>query len=412
MSRTLPYGRQDIIEEDVTAVVECLRSDYLTQGPRVAEFEARLCEATGAKFAVAVSSGTAALHLANLALGIGPGDVAITSPITFVASANALRFVGATVHFTDVDPATGLLDIPALETAVEGLLRDGRRVRAIVPVHLAGQPVDLSAVRRIAARAHAAVIEDAAHALGSSYEEAGERIPVGACRHSDAVALSFHPVKHITTAEGGAVLTEDPALHRRLVELRSHGLHKDASRFSRAEDDPMVGPWYYEQEELGYNYRLTDMQCALGLSQLKRLSDFVARRRALAARYDAALAGDDLKTALSPLTQRPKSQSAYHLYVVQVRGRSDATDVDLARKRKDLYGFLWARGVHCQVHYIPVHWQPYHRATTTPSRERCPGAVAYYSRSVSLPLFPAMTDSDQDRVLESLRAWVRERWAT
>lgn len=412
MSHPLPYGRQDIIEEDVAAVVECLGSDYLTQGPRVGEFEARLCEATGAKFAVVVSSGTAALHLANLALGIGSGDVAITSPITFVASANALRFVGATVHFSDVDPATGLLNIPALVAAVEGLLREGQRVRAIVPVHLAGQPVDLGAVRRIAARAGAAVIEDAAHALGATYEDAGERFPVGACRHSDAVALSFHPVKHITTAEGGAVLTEDPALHRRLLELRSHGLHKDASRFSRAADDPMVGPWYYEQEELGYNYRLTDLQCALGLSQLKRLSAFVARRQALAARYDAALAGDDLKDALSPLTQRPRARSAYHLYVVQVRGRPDAADADLARKRKDLYGFLWAQGVHCQVHYIPVHWQPYHRAAKPPSPERCPGAASYYSMSLSLPLFPAMTDTDQDRVLDSLRAWVRERWAT
>ena len=268
---TIPYGRQWIDEEDIASVVQCLRDPWLTQGPRVTAFEGALAAATGARFAIAVSSGTAALHLAALATGVGPDDVVITSPISFVATANAMAHCGARVHFCDVDPRSGLIDLDSLTEAVETMARAGRAPRAIASVDFAGQPVDRLRVRAIADRCGARVIEDCAHSLGAAYTVGGREHAAGSCSHADAAILSFHPVKHITTAEGGAVLTNEPALAEKVRDLRSHGITRDPRRFQRPSDDPMSGPFYHEQQSLGLNYRLTDMQCALGSSQLRKL---------------------------------------------------------------------------------------------------------------------------------------------
>ncbi len=396
----LPYGRQDIRPADVEAVSAALKGEWLTQGPTVAAFERALCEVTGAAHAVAVSSGTAALHLANLALGVGPGDVAVTSAVSFVASANGTRYCGGDVAFTDVEPDTGLMDLADLERVLAELAALGRRAKLVVPVDLAGQPADLPAVQALARRHGALVVEDAAHGLGGSY--GGSRC--ASCEHADLAILSFHPVKHVTTGEGGAVLTRDPALAQRLRELRSHGIHREADRFSASLDEAFVGPWYYEQAELGWNYRLTDVQSALGVSQLARLPEFLARRRQLAARYDGALAR--FADRLRPLVTRPGKDSARHLYVVQLVQRKGEAVVELARRRKDLYHFLRQREIAAQVHYIPIPWQPYWRKAAVPRKTDYPGATLYYASSLSLPLFPAMSDADADRVIEALGEWL------
>lgn len=387
--RALPYGRQWIDDDDVQAVVDCLRSDFLTQGPAVKRFEDSICEATGARFAVAVASGTAALHLASLAAGVRPGDVGITPTITFVASANGVRYAGGTVHFADVDPTTGLVALPSIEERVAAA-----RPKVIIPVDLTGAVADLPGVQAIAKRAGALVVEDAAHSLGADYEYAGERFRAASCAHSDMAILSFHPVKHVTTGEGGAITTNNETLYRELLDLRTHGITKDPAKLEKSD-----GPWYYEQRTLGFHYRISDLQCALGVSQMKKLSRFVARRRELAARYDAAFSGFGEK--VSPLVVPPGVRSAYHLYVVRVTARDGESLESVAERRKRLYLRLADKRIFAQVHYIPVHRQPDFRRHGMGS-EVLPGADRYYASCLSLPMFPAMSDLDAERVASAV----------
>jgi UDP-4-amino-4,6-dideoxy-N-acetyl-beta-L-altrosamine transaminase len=397
----LPYGRQTLEDDDVAAVTRVLRSPFLTQGPEVARFEASLCEATGARFAVAVANGTAALHLAALAAGVREDDVGITPSITFVASANAIRYAGGSVRFADVDPSTSLVSIPSLEQRLTELHREGRKPKVIVPVDMTGQAPDLAAIAEIAQAAGALVIEDAAHSLGGSYRDStsGELVRAASCRHTAMAILSFHPVKTVTTGEGGAITTNDESLFRELCDLRSHGITKDQTKLEKSD-----GPWYYEQRTLGFNYRLTDMQAALGTSQLAKLQRFVARRRQIAARYDAAFAAhrDRVVPVGSSSDLAPHERtSAYHLYVVRVVAREGEELVGVAARRKALYVALAERKIFAQVHYIPVHSQPDFRRSGM-GTESLPGAEAYYASCLSLPMFPAMTDADVDRVIAAV----------
>jgi UDP-4-amino-4,6-dideoxy-N-acetyl-beta-L-altrosamine transaminase len=387
--RPMSYSRQWLDSADIEAVVAVLRDDWLTQGPMVAAFEQALARRCGARFAVVVSSGTAALHLSCLAAGVGAGDVGITSPITFVASANCVAYCGGTPTFADVDPVTVTLDPIALRLACAR-----RPPKVIIPVDFAGQCADLPAIMEIAREFGALVIEDAAHALGASYTYNGREFRAGGCAHSDLAVLSFHPVKHIATGEGGAVLTNDAFLYRRLLDLRSHGITKDATRLTGCD-----GPWYYEQHELGYNYRITDFQCALGLSQLAKLDAFVARRRELVAVYKSLLA--DLDDRLTLLTESDQQCSSYHLMVARLAGG--------ASERRRLYDFLHQQRIHAQVHYIPVHLQPWYRDRFGTGPGDCPRAEAYYQECLSLPLAPMLTVSDLRRVSDAIHEFMAQR---
>lgn len=377
----LPYGRQTIEDDDIAAVAEALRGDFLTTGPTVDAFERAFAETVGARHAVACSNGTAALHLAMMALGVGPGDAVIAPSITFLATANCARYVGADVVFADVDPDTGLMTPDTLAEAMGRL--GGRRLRAVLPVHLRGDVCDLPGLARLAADAGAVLVEDAPHALGSTmtYGNTSER--VGDTRHSAMATFSFHPVKTIATGEGGMVTTNDPALADRLRILRSHGMVRP----------PGGEPWWYEMPEPGFNYRLPDILCALGLSQLGKLPRFVARRQALATAYEAALA------PLAPtvrLAARPAwSDPALHLMVALVDFEA------LGRSRLDVVEALRSKGVGTQVHYIPVHRQPYYRDLY--GALELPGAEAWYAQCLSLPLYPGMADDDVGTVVAALR---------
>ena len=377
----LPYGRQDVTQADIDAVVAVLRSDFLTQGPAVPRFEAALAARTGAAHAVAANSATSALHLACLALGLGPGDRLWTSPITFIASANCGRYCGADVDFVDIDPATGNLDPDALERKLVEAQGLGTLPKVVVPVHLGGQSCDMAAIHALSQRFGFRVIEDASHAIGGRYRDG----PVGDCRYSDITVFSFHPVKVITTAEGGLATTNDAVLADSMALLRSHGMTRDPARMTHAPD----GPWYYQQVALGFNYRMTDVQAALGLSQLDRLDAYVARRHELAHRYDALLAGLPLR----PLAWRRDAYSALHLYVVRVDAGVHAAVFDRLR----------AAGIGVNLHYIPVHTQPYYAALGFRAGD-FPEAERYYAEAITLPLFPRMADADQDRVVAALRA--------
>lgn len=383
----IPYGRQWIDEEDIKAVVEVLRGNWLTQGPMVAAFEHSLAEYCGARYAVAVSNGTAALHLACLAAGVSSGDIGITSPITFVASANCVAYCGGTPAFSDIDPATVTMDPAALEAACEK-----QPPKVILPVDFSGQPADLPAIYAVAQRFGAVLIQDAAHSLGASYTHEGQSYPVGSCAHADMAILSFHPVKHITTGEGGAILTNDPELYERLLTLRTHGITRDAARLTQND-----GPWYHEQHDLGFNYRITDIQCALGLSQMRKLSSFVERRRELVGQYQESMA--ELSDEVTLLTEVEGRRSSYHLLIAQVRGGID--------RRRQVFESLHAQGIRAQVHYIPVHLQPWYRQHYGYSRGDFQQAEAYYEGCISLPLFPAMSDSDVLRVTDALRRALR-----
>ncbi|NGX17176.1 UDP-4-amino-4,6-dideoxy-N-acetyl-beta-L-altrosamine transaminase [Wenzhouxiangella sp. XN24] len=380
----IPYGRQDITDADIDAVVAVLRSDWLTQGPMVPRFEAAVAGYTGAGHAVAVNSATSALHIACLALDLGPGDLLWTSPVTFVASANCALYCGADVDFVDIDPRSYNMSPVALEAKLQAAEQAGRLPKIVVPVHLCGQSCDMAAIRALADRYGFRIIEDASHAIGGRYRDA----PVGDCRYSDITVFSFHPVKIITTAEGGMALSNDAELAARMEMLRSHGITRDAARMSRPPD----GPWYYEQQALGLNYRLTDLQAALGLSQVHRLDDYVARRHALAARYDALLAG-------LPVTrpwQHPDSYSGLHLYVIRIEGGGDG------ERRRSVFEGLRTRGIGVNVHYIPVHLQPYYRALGFAPGD-FPNAEAYYAEAISLPMYPTLSESEQDQVVAALR---------
>ncbi|MFT3694219.1 MAG: UDP-4-amino-4,6-dideoxy-N-acetyl-beta-L-altrosamine transaminase [Kofleriaceae bacterium] len=366
----IPYGRQHIDDADIAAVVETLRSPMLTGGPAVAKFEALIAAAAGAKHASACSNGTTALHLIYAALGFGPGDEIITTPVTFSATAAAAYYVGASVRFADVDPVTGNLDPGSIEALVT------KKTRAIVPVHLGGGPVDLDAIHAIANRHGLVVIEDACHALGGSYNGA----PIGS--RSLATVFSFHPVKHVTTGEGGAVVTNDEALKKKLDKLRSHGIERDAAQMTSHE-----GAWSYEVQELGFNYRLPDISCALGISQMAKLEQFIARRREIAAMY---------RKALKITTPADVPGHAYHLFQVAVDWAAHGTT------RARVVTELAQRGIGTQVHYIPLYRQPLHaqRASDKP----LPGAEQFYARTLSIPMFPAMTDADVGEVVAQLHA--------
>jgi UDP-4-amino-4,6-dideoxy-N-acetyl-beta-L-altrosamine transaminase len=386
MAEFLPYGRQTIEDDDVAAVAEALRADFLTTGPRVEAFEQAFAEAVGARHAVACSSGTAALHLAMLALDVGPDDVVVAPAITFAATANCARFQGAEVVFADVDGETGLMTAETLEHALGRL--GGRRLAAVLPVHLAGNVVDLPALRRLADPVP--MVEDACHALGTTMTFGNVAEQVGDGRHGAMACFSFHPVKTITTGEGGMVTTSDAALATRLKLFRSHGIVRDAAAFEIPRPTPE--PWAHEMQALGFNYRLPDVLCALGLSQLAKLARFASRRRALALEYWRLLAR--LAPTVRAVAPPSGCDPALHLFTVLI-------DFDgLGRTRGAVMNALRAKGIGSQVHYIPVNRQPYYRSRY--GEIELPGADAYYARCLSLPLYPAMTDEDPGRVVEAL----------
>lgn len=373
----IPYGRQSITDEDIDAVVAVLKSDYLTQGEAVPAFEQGLADYCRVPHVIACNNGTTALHLACAALELGAEDWAWVSAISFVASANCARYCGAQVDFVDVDPETGNLSVAALREKLRAVQGTSRLPRVLVAVHLAGQPCDLSEIGALCRQYGIHLIEDACHALGASYQD----VPIGSCAHSDMTVFSFHPVKPITTGEGGAVTTRDAALAAKLRLYRSHGITRDAEQL----DSPSPGGWYYEQQVLGFNYRLTDIQAALGLSQLGRLSHFIDRRQQLAARYDELLT----ELPLQPLRQDNDRSSGYHLYVIRVADR----DQVFARLRE--------AGIGVNVHYMPIPAQPYYRSLGQDPADY-PGAQAYYRQAISLPLFPSLSLAEQDRVIQTL----------
>ena len=379
----IPYGRQHIVDDDVDAVVRTLRSDFLTQGPAVPAFERAVAEYTGAAHAVAVNSATSALHIACMALDLGAGDTLWTSPNTFLASANCARYCGAGVDFIDVDPTSYNLSPVALAVKLERAQREGRLPKAVVAVHFAGESCDMCAIRALSKQYGFAVIEDASHAIGALY--AGR--PVGCGEFSDITVFSFHPVKIVTTAEGGMALTNDAELAAAMQLHRSHGMTRDAALMQGESE----GPWYYQQVALGYNYRLTDLQAVLGLSQLQRLEIYVARRQAIAERYDTLLAG-------LPLTRPQRAadrRSALHLYPV---GLHDTW------RRRQVFEALRAADIGVNVHYIPVHLQPYYHQLNGSGPGDFPHAEAYYAGAISLPIYYTLTDAQQDHVVAALRS--------
>ena len=379
----IPYGRQDISAEDIEAVVAVLRSDWLTQGPAVSRFEALLANSCGAKYAVAVNSATSALHIACVALGLGPGDRLWTSPNTFVASANCGLSCGASIDFVDIDLRTGNMSADALATKLEQADAEGVLPKIVVPVHFGGQSCDMRRIKTLADRYDFRIVEDAAHAVGGKYLGA----PVGNCRYSDIAIFSFHPVKIITTGEGGAALTNDAELAARMARLRTHGTLRDPAFMQNKPD----GDWYYEIGELGWNYRMTDIQAALGCSQIERLDQYVGRRTALAERYGRLLANSGLALPWCD----PDCASAWHLYVVgwneEVFGIS----------RADAFAALRAAGIGVQVHYIPVHTHPYFRKLGFRAGQY-PNTEAHYARAITIPLYAALTDAQQDSVVDRI----------
>jgi UDP-4-amino-4,6-dideoxy-N-acetyl-beta-L-altrosamine transaminase len=384
MRKFLPYGRQWIEPDDIRAVVKVLRSDFLTQGPAVAEFEQSILSLTGARYCVAVANGTAALHLAVQALGIPKGKTGITSPITFSASANCLLYNGLIPFFADIDPKTYNLDPREIEKKITP------STSLLIPVHFAGQPAAMDAIRRIARKQGCYVIEDAAHAIGSRFANGN---PVGNCEYSTMTTFSFHPVKTVTTGEGGAITTNQEGLYRRLLRLRSHGITKDPALLLQ---NP--GPWYYEMHELGYNYRLTDIHAALGISQMKKLSRFIARRREIVDRYNRAF--KDEAWAMTPY-ERPGVLSAFHLYVLRIEFPK------IGKSRDTVMEELKLKNIGTQVHYIPVPNLPYYRKRFGFRPGDYPRAEAYYEQALSLPLYPRMTDEDADYVIHSLKRIVK-----
>jgi UDP-4-amino-4,6-dideoxy-N-acetyl-beta-L-altrosamine transaminase len=389
----IPYGRQTIEDDDVRAVEAVLRSDALTTGAAVPAFETAFAAATGAGRAVSCSSATAGLHLALMAADVGPGDLVIVPSITFLATASAALYVGADIVFSDVDPDSGLMRPVDLDDALQ---RAGGRAKAVLPVHMAGQPGAIEALSYRARENNLVVIEDACHALGTTYERAGASVSVGCCADSDMAVFSFHPVKTIAMGEGGAVTTNDPALADRLARLRNHGMTRDASMFVNTEmafdENDRANPWFYEMQEYGFNYRASDIHCALGLSQLGKLERFAERRRQIAERYDGGLS--TLAPFLRPIARTPATNPVWHLYVVLIE--FDAAELE----RAEVMTRLRNAGIGTQVHYIPLHFQPYYQQRYGP--QTFPGAELYYRRCLSLPMFPGMADADVDLVIECL----------
>lgn len=377
----LPYGRQNITDSDVEAVVRALRDTMLTQGPKVQEFEEAVADAVGARYAVAMNSGTAALHAAYFAADVGPEADVVTTPITFVATVNASYYLGGGARLVDVDRGTILLDPGGLDAVGDG-------VRVVAPVHFGGQVADMKRVSTIASKRGWLVVEDAAHAIGARYSIDGIEYRVGSCAHSHMCCFSFHPVKHITTGEGGAVTTNDPTLRDRLVRFRTHGITRDPVQMNANE-----GAWYYEQHDLGFNYRLTDVQCALGLSQIRRLDAIVERRREIASQYDVLFADEE---HIRPNGTPAWSRGSYHLYVVNVP----------SGLRRNVFDRLRAAGIGVNVHYIPVHRQPYQRDRL--GELSFPNAEAYYAGAISIPMFPELASKDVERVAGAVKTAVRD----
>ena len=399
--RFLPYGRQQIGPEDIASVEQTLHSDWLTQGPRIADFEEALARRVGADFAVACANGTAALHLSMLALGLGHDDAVITTPNTFLADANCARFVGADVLFADIDPNTGLIDPFAVE---QHLHQDrDRRIKAVIPVDFAGQPCSLPQLHEIAERFDVAIVDDACHAIGADYEWGGDRIPLGGSPHADLSVFSFHPVKHVAMGEGGAVTTNNADLAERLRLLRNHGMQKD--NFNNGDlafaPDGAPNPWYYEMRELGYNYRVSDMQSALGLSQLNRLDWSLDERRRVAASYARKLQEQFDASMVRPLRLQGDVSHAYHLYVVLIDFEA------FGCHRAAVMDGLRQRGIGTQVHYIPIHLQPYYRELYGHHYGDFPGTEAYYRRALSLPMIPDLSEEEIDYVVTSLSEVLR-----
>jgi len=379
----IPYGKQDISEADIDAVIDVLKSDFLTQGPKVPAFERSLMDATGADYALAVNSATSALHIACLALELGKGDTLWTTPITFVASANCGLYCGATIDFVDIDPATYNLCPKALEKKLVQAKQQDKLPKVVVAVHLCGQPCDMKAIYALSLEYGFKVIEDASHAIGGRYLEQ----PIGSCEYSDITVFSFHPVKIVTTAEGGAALTNNKVLADKMALYRSHGITRDEALMENASH----GDWYYEQIDLGFNYRMTELQAALGVSQMKRLKKFVAARHKLATRYYEKLAN-------LPITlpyQLPNTYSGLHLYVIRLNLN------EITKTHKEVFDSLRENGVGVNLHYIPVHFQPYYQKMGFKQGD-FPHAESYYSNAISLPMFHGMTHEQQDEVISKL----------
>lgn len=380
--KPIPYGRQDINEKDIAAVVNVLRSDWLTQGPSVEQFEQKVAAYCGAKYAVAVNSATSALHIACMAADLGKGDQLWTSPNTFVASANCGLYCGADVNFVDIDERTYNMSPHELEQKLLAAKEKGKLPKVVIPVHFSGQSCEMNRINRLAKDYGFTVIEDASHTIGGQYKNA----PVGSCAYSDMTVFSFHPVKIVTTAEGGMVLTNRQDLYERLIRLRSHGITRDSGLMSENQ-----GPWYYEQIELGYNYRMTDIQAILGISQMDRIDAFVGKRREFAAEYNARLSNLPL---ILPW-QHPDTNSAWHLYVVQIASEYKKRD------RRQIFEELRAAGIGVNVHYIPVHTQPFYQRLGFKWGD-FPNAETYYKNAISIPMFAAMTQEQQEYVIAVL----------
>ena len=380
----IPYGRQNISESDIEAVIEVLRSDFLTQGPVVPAFEEAVKTYCGAEYAVATNSATSALHLACLALGLGQGDIVWTTPITFVASANCALYCGAKVDFIDIDALSYNMSIQALKEKLEIAQKTGGLPKIVIPVHLSGQPCDMAEIHALGQQYGFKIIEDASHAIGAKYQDG----QIGNCQYSDITVFSFHPVKIITTGEGGMALTNNLKLAAHMSRLRSHGITRSPHEMTQIPD----GPWYYQQIELGFNYRLTDIQAALGLSQMQRLDEFVAQRHVIAQEYNKLF--NDL-----PVTtpwQGPSSLSSYHLYIVRLKGKKGGYD------RKDVFERLRSFGIMVNLHYIPLYRQPYFEAMGF-KREDFPEAEAYYREAISLPIYPGLTEAQQVEVVSRMQ---------
>ncbi len=379
----IPYGRQNISQEDIDSVVEVLRSDFITQGPVVPLFEKTVAEYCGAKHAVAVNSATSALHIACISLGLGPGDLVWTSPITFVASANCARYCGADVDFVDIDPQTHNMSTSALAEKLEQAKSINRLPKVVIPVHFAGQSCDMSSIYQLSKEYGFRIIEDASHAIGGSYRDE----KVGSCLYSDITVFSFHPVKIVTTGEGGMAMTNDAEIANHMTRLRSHGITRYPSEMNRAP----VGSWFYQQIELGFNYRMTEMQAALGVSQLHRIDDFVSQRHQIADRYSELLQ----YTPIILPGKFPDAYSALHLYVVRIAGDK------FSSSRREVFERMRADGIGVNLHYIPVYQQPYYEVMGYKGEE-FPHSEKYYSEAISLPIFPGLSLHQQDRVVESL----------
>jgi UDP-4-amino-4,6-dideoxy-N-acetyl-beta-L-altrosamine transaminase len=376
----IPYGKQDITKEDIRGVIKILRSDFLTQGPTIHKFENALCDYTGAKYSVVTNNCTSALHLACLALDLNSKDILWTSPITFVASANCALYCGATVDFVDINPDTALISIESLKEKLEKADKENKLPKIVIPVHFAGQPCDMEIIYNLSKQYGFKIIEDAAHAIGASYKNK----KIGNCKYSDITVFSFHPVKIITTGEGGAAMTNNKILADKMELMRSHGITRNQHNMNKK----LCNNWYYEQIDLGFNYRMTDIQAALGISQLNRLDEYVQKRKKIAKLYDKLLNN----TSINPLVQSKDRSSAYHLYVVRLKYKENYRDI--------VYNHLHYHGINANFHYIPIYRMPYYGLKHYKNRFK--NAESYYSSAITLPLFPGLSFQDVNFVVDRL----------